>query len=63
MLPFDGTIKYNRFAELVRNSEYDGTLMLEVFRTQEFYDGVAPEDFIVKAVDTVKKLRDMVDGK
>ena len=63
MLPFDGTINYNRFAELMRNSEYDGTLMLEVFRTQEFYDGVAPEDFIVKAVDTVKKLRAMVDGE
>lgn len=63
MLPFDGTINYNRFAELMRNSEYNGTLMLEVFRTQEFYDGVAPEDFIVKAVDTVKKLRAMVDGE
>jgi hypothetical protein len=37
--------------------------MLEVFRSPEFYGDVAPEDFIIKAVDTVKKLRSMVDGE
>ena len=63
MLPFDGSMNYDRFAELIRNSGYTGTLMLEVFRSKEFYDGVDPEDFIVQAAERIKKLRAMVDGE
>lgn len=63
ILPFDGTVNFNRFAEHIKNSGYTGTLMLEVFRANAIYDNVSPEDFIIKAVDSVKKLRAMVDGE
>ncbi len=63
VLPFDGSLNFSRFAEHIRNSGYTGTLMLEVFRSPDFYKNVDPEAFIIKAADSIKKLRTMVDGE
>ena len=63
-IPFDGSFDYQRFARQINEAEYTGSLMLEVIagNGKGFYDGVAPEVYLQKAADAVKKLRTMVDG-
>lgn len=61
VLPFDGTMNYDRFAEHIKNAKYEGTLMLEVFRSEAFYKDVTPEAFLESAAEKIKKLRDMVN--
>ena len=63
VLPFDGTYNFDRFAKHIKNSGYEGTLMLEVFRDKVFYKDVTPEEFVIKAAEKIKKLRAMVDGE
>ena len=62
LIPFEGQINYNRFAEHIRKAGYTGSLMLEVGCDPKQYAGVTPEDFLARAAKAVKKLREMVDG-
>ena len=63
LLPFDGVVDFNRFAEHIRNSGYTGSLMLEVFNLIHRYDDLSAEQFLEKAADTAKRLVCMVDGE
>ena len=61
LLPFDGIIDFNRFAEYIRNCGYTGSFMLEVFNQVHRYDDLTTEQFLEKAAVVVKKLVKMTD--
>lgn len=63
MLPFDGNLDFSRFAEHIKNSGYTGTLMLEVFKSEEFYKDITNDEYMLRAAAAAKKLRAMVDGE
>jgi len=65
MLPFDGTFDYGRFARQIRESGYQGSLMLEVDhkKSPDLYGELSMEEYIGRAADAVKRLRDMVDNE
>ncbi len=60
MIPFDGKVNFNRVAEHIRKSGFDGTLMLEIFAKDKKYSDMTAEAFIKRAAGAVKKLRDMI---
>ncbi len=65
LLPFDGSIDYNRTAELLKKYEYKGTLMLEIdepHEGSEKYSDLSLEQFTDKAYKAVCRLRDMTDN-
>jgi sugar phosphate isomerase/epimerase len=64
LLPFDGKIDYDRFAEHIRKSGYQGPLTLEVIAgNSKYYEGVDIDTYLNKAAEVIKKLRTMVDGE
>lgn len=64
LIPFDGKLDFDRAARQIRDSGYTGSLMLEVIAGNSHrYDEMAVEQYLQRAADAVKRLRDMVDGK
>lgn len=62
LLPFDGAVNFDRFAEHIRNSGYKGSFMLEVANLVHRYDGWTAEQFLEKGAEVIKKLVKMTDG-
>ena len=64
LLPFDGKLNWDRFAQHIRNSGYTGTLMLEVTsrKVPEIYGNMEPKAYLERAATAIKRLRDMVDN-
>lgn len=64
MLPFDAAFDFDRFARQIRESGYQGSLMLETGpgKAPELYGSLTEEAFIARAAVAVKRLRDMVDA-
>ncbi len=63
MMPFHARIDFSRVAEKIRNSGFEGTLMLEtIMGNSNRYDGYSPEQFFSEAYEAVAKLRTLVDG-
>lgn len=61
MIPFDGVINYERFAEHIRNSEYKGPLTLELcVPFSNYYDNMSPEEYLERASIAAKRLASMV---
>lgn len=60
LIPFDGSIDYRRTAELLREYDYRGTLMLEIDlpgnRTDKYKD-LSMEQFVHKAYAAINRLR------
>ena len=64
MFPFHANIDFGRVAQKIRNSGYEGTLMLEsIMGNNHRYDGYTPEQFFATAYEAAAKLRTLVDGK
>ena len=64
MMPFHSKIDFNRVAEKIRNSGFEGTLMLETaMAASNRYDGYTPERFFAEAYTAAAKLRMLVDGE
>lgn len=63
LLPFDGAVNFDRFAEHIKNSGYKGSFMLEVANLVHRYDGWTAEQFLEKGAEVVKKLVKMTDGE
>ena len=64
MMPFHAKIDFNRVAEKIRGSGFEGTLMLEtIMSNSDRYDGYTPERFFAEAYEAADKLRALVDGK
>ncbi len=59
MIPFDASINFNRVAEHIRNSNYEGTLMLEISKGK--YPHLTISEFYERAYTAAVKLREMVD--
>jgi len=63
MIPFDGNLDFDRVVRQLKESGYQGTLMLEVIANHsDLYDDMACETYLEKAAAAIKRLRDMVDG-
>jgi sugar phosphate isomerase/epimerase len=62
LLPFDGVINFERFAEHIRNSGYTGSFTLEGDNIVHRYDGWSAEKYLTKAAEVMKKLVVMTDG-
>lgn len=67
LIPFDGTIPFDDVAKQIRESGYTGSLMLEVFPRfnppkYNSYQDYTAEQFVERAANAAKKLRDMIDG-
>lgn len=62
LLPFDGGIDFKKAAEMIRNSGFAGTMMLEVFkRSDNEYADMSPEEYYQKAAEAAKRLVQMTD--
>ncbi len=60
LIPFDGNIDFRRTAELLKQYNYDKTLMLEIDLPTEMsdkYNGLSVEQFTQKAFAAVNRLR------
>lgn len=63
LLPFDGKLDFDRAARQLRESGYQGSLMLEAIAANSHaYDDMPCEAYLERAAAAVKRLRDMVDG-
>lgn len=63
MLPFDACMDFEKVARQIRESGYEGSLMLEVGPgAHEVYQNLTWEEFFERAAVAVKRLRDLVDG-
>ena len=64
LLPFDGKADFPRVARQIRESGFEGTLMLEVIaKNSDYYDSTDVETYLTRAVAAAKRLRTMVDGE
>lgn len=60
LIPFDGSIDYRRTAELIKQYNYSGTLMLEIDLPRDGSDkyiGLSAEQFAQKAYAAINRLR------
>ena len=66
MLPFDGGVDFDRVARQIRESGFEGTLMLEVMAGVNShyegrnYRGVSPEEYLQRAAAAANRLAQMV---
>ncbi len=64
LIPFDGSIDFNRFAEHIRNSGFEGTLMLELIEgNSKNYVDISADEYLQRGAAAIKRLRKMVDGE
>ncbi len=61
LIPFDGKIDYTKVASHLKNSDYNGPLMLEVFAKDSRYSNISPIDFYKKAYNSIEKIRDLIN--
>ena len=63
LLPFDGIIDFNCFAQHIQKFDFNGTLMLEVFASKsDKYIDVSVEEYLERAAISAKRLLDIVDN-
>ena len=62
LLPFDGKLDFSRAARQIRESGFEGTLMLEAIAANSHrYDDIGVEEYLARAAQAAKRLRCMVD--
>ena len=63
MIPFDGTLDFEKIAERIRKSSYSGTLMLELFKKDgEPYGNMTADQYLDRAYAAALRLRKMIDN-
>ena len=60
MLPFDGKRDWTRAAKLLKESAYNGPIMLENGHDRRFYDDLTPQEFYNRAYDAAAKIRELM---
>ncbi len=60
LIPFDGKINFKKVASHLKNSNYNGPLMLEVFAKDIIYKNVTPLEFYTKAYNAIHKIQQMI---
>ncbi len=64
LLPFDGAIDFNRVADHIRNSGFEGTVMLEALpKNSTVYVGYTPEQYYERAYNAASRLRSLIDNQ
>lgn len=64
LIPFDGNINFERFAEHIRSAGYQGPLTLEVIaKNSNRYDHITPDEYLERAAIAIKRLVSIVDTK
>lgn len=64
LIPFDGKADFDRVARQIRESGFEGTLMLELIaKNSTLYDATDIETYLARAAAAAKRLRAMVDGE
>lgn len=66
LLPFDGAIDFSFVAENIAAAPYEGSLMLEVFRSSrrngvEIYASMTPQEFYAEAASRARRIAATVD--
>lgn len=61
LIPFDGTIDWDRKIKFLKMSGYDGPLMAELARSAPMYKDMTDEEYTAKAYAAMKKLASMLD--
>ena len=57
MLPYDGKIDFDRVARQIAETDYEGSLMLEVIRSNHtLYDSFTPAQYYARAGEAAKRL-------
>lgn len=64
MIPFDGTLDFDRIASQIAATDYHGAVMLEIFaaKTQAYMD-MGADAFYRRAADAARRLRDDIAKK
>ena len=61
LLPYDGSIDFDRVAKQIAQSGFNGTVMLEVGRwANDRYKETAPEEYFARAAQAARRLRDKI---
>ncbi len=60
LLPFDGTLDFDYVAEALRGADPTVPLILELKRKDELYEGVSDEAYLIRAAESIKRIRDMI---
>ncbi len=61
LLPFDGTLDFEKVAAQLGQFPFEGTLMLEVMtENSDIYSDISPIEFLERAAKAARKLTDMV---
>jgi len=64
LVPFDGGLDFPRIARQIRESEFTGSLLLELIPEKTpAYMQMTPVEYLAHAAQAAKRLRDMVDVK
>lgn len=64
LVPFDGSLDFDRIARQIRESGYSGSLLLELLPEKTpAYQQMNPIEYFEHAAHAAKRLRDMVDVK
>ena len=63
MLPYDGKIDFEICAKHIKQSGYNGTLMLEVSAGKSgYYKDLSEKEFFERAVSAVRRLCNTLEG-
>jgi sugar phosphate isomerase/epimerase len=63
IIPFDGKLDFDRIARQIRESDYTGSLMLELHQAKGYYREMSVEEYMAKAAKAARTLRVMIDEK
>ncbi len=64
MLPFDGILDWDWFADKIRTAHYEGPITLEVsVKSKQSYKDMSIEDYLAKAYERACRLRDKINEK
>lgn len=63
MIPFDGKIDFDRVVRQIRESGFEGTLMLEVLASHsDRYEDMDCRGYLARAAEAARRLRDMLES-
>lgn len=62
MLPFDASLDFDRIARHIAKSDFNGAVMLEVFRRiSGRYENMSAPEYYKRAADAARRLRDKIE--
>ena len=63
LIPYDGSIDFDKAAKMIAQRGYQGTVMLELIKkNSNVYDNVSAEDYYKKAAEAARRFRDAIES-